>query len=207
MVSGLDTGTPYSAVAISPDYLVDRTVFVGTKGDGVYRSVNGGATWQNVSDGLGTEGVSLIVLPPNFGAEPMFLAAGIDGGLYKAEGAEVSWRQVMGRTVRITALALSPGFPQDNFIAAGDDHGRLYFSFDHGESWSRRTRAIGSTPLTAIAVSPEFENDGTIFVGSLGDGVYRSSDRGVTFRRINFGLSDRQITAIVLSPAFATVRR
>ena len=203
MTLGLGTKSPYSALALSPDYRLDRTVFAGTKADGVYRSLDAGASWQKVSLGLDTQGVALLALAPAFGALPVVLAAGIDGGLYKAEAADVVWREVMDRTARITALAFSPDFATDNLVAAGDDRGRLYYSLDRGESWSEGP-AVGTKPLTAIAVSPGFGSDGTIFVGSYGEGVFRSSDRGATFRRVNSGLSDRRITAVHLSPAFGT---
>jgi photosystem II stability/assembly factor-like uncharacterized protein len=201
---GLDNGSPYSAFAFSTDYRSDQTLFVGTERDGVYRSLNGGASWHNVSDGLGTEGVSLLVLSPGFSADPLVLAAGIDGGLYKAEGAAVSWRPVMEPTVRITALAFSPEFRNDQLVIAGDNRGRLYSSLDGGESWSQRRPALAATRVSAIAFSANFRNDETIFLGFYGDGVYRSSNRGVSFVPLNLGLSDRRITALAPSPSFRT---
>ncbi len=203
MTSGLGTKSPYTAVALSPGYHLDRTLFAATKADGVYRSLDGGASWQKVSLGLDAQGVAVLALAPDFGVLPVVLAAGIDGGLYKGEGADVAWRRVIDPTTRITALAFSPEFATDNMVAAGDDRGRLYYSLDRGESWSEGP-PLGTKPTSVIAFSPAFGSDGTIFVGSYGDGVFRSLDRGATFRRVNNGLSDRRITAVRLSPAFGT---
>ena len=39
-------GGSVAALAMSPDYANDRAVFAGLRGHGVYRSTDGGETWQ-----------------------------------------------------------------------------------------------------------------------------------------------------------------
>ena len=49
---GLDNYSNFSAIRVSPNYAIDRTVFATTLGGGVYRSTNRGNSWQFFNIGL-----------------------------------------------------------------------------------------------------------------------------------------------------------
>lgn len=52
LVNGLDNVYHYSSLALSPHFSRDATLMVATNGDGVYRSSDGGTSWQAANDGL-----------------------------------------------------------------------------------------------------------------------------------------------------------
>ena len=80
-------------LVFSPDYANDRTVFYGTWGEysngGVYRSVDGGDSWESISLGLNTRWIHSLAVPPNFKSHPIVLAGGErtnGGGLWIYRG-------------------------------------------------------------------------------------------------------------------------
>jgi len=71
-----NVGPDVRALAVSPDFAADQTLYAGTDGFGVFRSTDGGASWTNVGDSLYNPHVrTLSVLP---GPEAAIFA-GTDG--------------------------------------------------------------------------------------------------------------------------------
>lgn len=64
------------ALAISPNYATDNTIFAGTYGGGVFKSTSGGSSWSAMNAGLGNLNISALALAPT---TPRTLFAGTDG--------------------------------------------------------------------------------------------------------------------------------
>jgi len=87
------------------DPSVGSVLYVGTHGGGVYRSLDGGATWKQCSAGLKNLDVhSLVVVPSN---SRIVLAGTLNGGLYRSTDGGNHWEfnsqeegQVWGLSVR-----------------------------------------------------------------------------------------------------------
>ena len=76
-------GGSVAALAMSPNYATDLTVFAGLRGHGVYRSTDGGSTWQAL--GLLDQVIVDLAISPNFA---------VDRTLFAATGEECeSWRR------------------------------------------------------------------------------------------------------------------
>ncbi len=75
-----DVGGNVSALALSPGYPTDRTLFAGT-GGGVFKSANGGDSWSAMNKGLESLNILSLALTPTF---PRTLFAGTnDGGAWQ----------------------------------------------------------------------------------------------------------------------------
>ena len=93
------------AIAVSPSYATDRTVFVGSTFGTVFRSASGGAagSWTR----LGSVGgkVQSLLLSPRFPADPV-LYAGTSTGIFKSVDAGLHWaRTGPGRAEHARHLA------------------------------------------------------------------------------------------------------
>lgn len=181
------------AVAIAPNNPND--VWVGTGeassrnsvawGDGVYHSVDGGATWTNV--GLAeTQQISKINVDPR---DPKVVVVGAIGrlwgpnkerGIYRTEDAGKTWRPVLqlNENTGCIDLVRNPKNPNEmlaamwqrrryawDFVSGGPGSG-LYRSRDGGKSWSRITRGIPEGDLGRIGLN-YFYQDPKIVVATI----------------------------------------
>src|SRR5215813_9158251 len=137
-----DRGESWTAVGSLPDVLTltpDPTV-VGTlyagSSVGLYKSVNGGATWTLSANGLPREPVKAIVIDPK---NTNVVYAGTSnpprtGTVYKSVDSGANWmKSDAGLNARlVNALAISPS--NSNTIFAGTLSG-MFKSVDGGANW------------------------------------------------------------------------
>jgi len=170
-----------------------------TSGDGVYRTSNGGASWQRVSTGLPINMVvngEAILRPINalHSVNGALLAATPDHGVYRSTSNGASWSPTSG----------APGgtdfvlFDGDVYLA--DGAGGLYRSTDDGQSWS-----IVSTDLPADFNFMNLHvHDNTLYAASghtifnPSDGIYSSSN-ALNWQSASTTLADERVTSMVSS--------
>jgi photosystem II stability/assembly factor-like uncharacterized protein len=202
------------ALAIAPD----GTLYAGTGeagpgggsstygGDGVYKSTDGGQTWQSI--GLSeTNRIGRIVVDPKnpqrifvAGTGPLYKHGG-GRGLYLSEDGGSSWTKILSGdndTTGAVDIAIDPRDSKTVYAAMWDNFREwdrrtyeglgsgLYKSIDGGKTWARiGTPFFGPRPdlgRIGVAVAP----DGTVYANASGasgvySGFYMSKDGGVTW--------------------------
>jgi photosystem II stability/assembly factor-like uncharacterized protein len=178
------SGGTVAVLAIDPQD--DNTVYAGTAEAGVYRSANGGRTWQPA--GLGG-GVTLLAVAPGTRAVYAVAGSGDASTLYRSTDGGTSWTSLADRlraaagTPFVQSLALSVvpgtvyavvprGTPPPTNLA-----GEILRSTDGGDSW----RPV-FVPPAGVLVFRVFADPGDRYVyAGTSDGVYTSADGGVTW--------------------------
>lgn len=171
-----------NAVAMSPDYSSDETVFVATK-DGVFKSINGGANWSWLNEGLDSKADQTDNHYFAFGFSPdfhrdktVFLAAW--EGLHKSLNNATKWLHLnIFNQNMIRDLAVSTDYASDGTVFAAAYGGGVYRSEDRGDSWKAMDTGLNWMFPGAIAISPAYSRDRTTFVGILRD-VLKSTAKG-----------------------------
>ena len=212
---GLRDAQQIASILVDPKYA--NRVFVGTLGHpygpnaerGVYRSLDGGETWQKVLyKDENTGAIELVFDPRNSHVifadmwasrrPPWTTGNSYDGpgsGLYKSTDGGNHWRQItkglpseadkLGRI----GLAVSPSNPDRMYAwvdARGDAQmpGGIYRSDDAGESWllvNTEDRVWGrGSDFACVRVDPR--NKDVIYVANTS--TYRSTDAGKNFTAI-----------------------
>lgn len=181
---------PYvSALAISPAYDVDGTVFVKTEGDEgaatagrLYRSTVAGDSWQAIGEHdacdpnrLHTPVDELVFSPAYEDDRTLFATTGC--GLSRSTDGGDNWRII---------------------------------AFESIAACSSKDNPVFST----LAVSPTFESDRTLFAGIWAGGLCRSQDGGETWQTIGLPtpvltppdvvVGPAAVSALAISPTFAT---
>jgi hypothetical protein len=150
-------GGDVRALALSPGYTTDRTLFAGTYGGGVFKSTDGGASWS--ATGLTTNlTVYAQELSPDYATDRTLFAGTWGGEVFKSTDGGASWSAVnTGLTADLTirALALSPSYATDRTLFAGSWSGGVFKSTDGGASWGAvgLTNAYNAAPVEAKPLS------------------------------------------------------
>lgn len=175
-------------------------------GDGVYRSPDGGKSWENV--GLkASEHIGRILVHPKDGrivyvaAQGPLWADGGDRGLYKSTDGGKTWKAVLtisGRT-GVSDVWMDPRNPDVLYAAAyqrrrhvftlinGGPESGIHKSTDGGVSWTKLTNGLpkGDVGRIALAVPPAAPDTVYALVEARGKdgGFYRSLDAGMSWEK------------------------
>lgn len=213
-----DTSGRINSVAISPAN--PNIVLVGGSTGGVWRSEDGGETFNPVSDDQVDLAVGYIAFAPS---NPNIVYAGMgDGhgsyngsGVLRSTDAGKTWTRVSNTTLpapgRVFRVAVDPNDPNRVYVAqfayqVGNDlfAGGLFYSTDGGVNW-RRTLFGLPRDLVLHPTNPR-----TMYVGlnrvdrptNQVPGVYRSTDGGETWERIYASpYATTQDVRVAISPA------
>ena len=158
----------------NPDIL-----YAGTYYDGIYRSIDGGAMWSQVS--VATWFLSSITTTP---ANPDIAYAGADTAIYKSTDAGHSWVQVgtgyNGARKNIRNIIAHP--LNDSTVYTTDYFG-FYRSYDGAASWDASNYSINITAISCFAISQSVPS--VIYIYAEGYGVFKTTNSGVTWTRIS----------------------
>lgn len=176
-------------IAPSPNFAVDRAVYLTNQSGKIFRSTDGGNHFTYIND-IGKivgNGPPSIVISPDFANDRTIFATGNGGILrYTTTPSGASWQNTTEGTplerAAFIQLAISPDYKNDGTVFASS-LGGLYATRDRGKTWTR----IENTPfpadslIEAVAVSPDYATDKTVIVSLQGLGLFRSTDGGKTF--------------------------
>lgn len=171
------------------------TILVGTVGQGIIRSGDGGDNWQRVGINQGLHSDALVRTVVNHPQQPEILFSGTDKGLYRSGDAGQTWRRVESPLSDscVWAIAIDAADPMVMYAGTGTpDPAGLFRSTDGGATWEKRPvevaetcPAVGVPRVTGIAIDPANRRD--IWAGFEVDGVRRSTDGGDTWHKVNHG--------------------
>ncbi len=200
-------------IAIAPS---DRNiVWVGTGeannrqtstfGDGVYRSLDGGTTWQYM--GLReTQSIGRVVIDP-LDPNIVFVAAAghlfgpnDERGLYRTKDGGTTWKKVLGVDANTGVIDVAMADDGHTLFAATYERRRRAFGFvgggpgsglwrslDGGDTWTRLTNGLptGNTGRIGVAIAKSDPRTVYAVIENRDGGVFRSTDGGTTWTRQN----------------------
>ncbi len=200
-------------VAVAGDPRDSNTFYFGAVCGGVWKSVDAGLYWQNISDGyLTASSIGALEVAP---ADPNVIYAGtgettiridvsIGDGIYKSTDAGRSWRHIgLKDTRQIAKIRSHPQNPDLVYVAAfGHAFGQnpergVYRSKDGGATWENVLHV--SDKAGAIDISIDQNNPRIIYAafwqayrnfwqissGGEDSGIWRSMDGGDTWENIS----------------------
>lgn len=193
-----------------------RTFYMGVASGGVFRTTDGGESWQPISDGkipvASIGSIAVADSDPNV----IWVGTGSDGarsnvstgrGVYRTTDGGETWNFVgLYNVGQIGALRVHPTDPNTAWVSAtGDlfkrntDRG-IFRTTDGGRTWRKTLYLNDSTGAADVELKPGDPNTvyawmsrierkpWTIISGSREGGFYKSTDGGVTFRKTGRGL-------------------
>ncbi len=162
-----------TALALSPEYAQDNTIFAATPA-GPFRSHDGGASWEIAIFGLVDVEVLCIAVDPHFAHSELLWIGTANGGLYRSRNGGRSWRDAGSGLpdVAVQSLLALTEAEQTILFAGVEDEG-IFRSEDGGSSWRQALAGVGVNCLAAAQA-------GRLLAGS-DDGILLSEDQGANW--------------------------
>ncbi len=213
-----DDQSVYSTGCVTLDPNNPYTVWVGTGenvggrhasfGDGIYRSTDGGASWENM--GLkNSEHISKIIVHPDnsdvimVASQGPLWSPGGERGFFKSVDGGKTWKKTLGDEMYtgVTDMVVDPRdgnrvyavtWEHHRTVAAwmgGGKKSRLYLSEDAGDTWTQLKTGLpeGNWGKTGLAISPI--NPDILYAAIELDrtkgGVWRSANRGGSWTKMS----------------------
>ncbi len=131
------------------------TMWMGSAGGGIWKSLDGGTTWNPVADALKSLAVNALIMDPNDQktlyagtGEGTFNIDAVSGfGIFKSVDGGTTWTQLASTNgwQYVNRIAIQPGNSNNILVSL---HGGIYRSTDGGGSW---TRVYASQSAQSIA--------------------------------------------------------
>jgi photosystem II stability/assembly factor-like uncharacterized protein len=174
-------------------------------GDGVYKSTDGGKTWQHM--GLKeTEHISAIVINPQnpdivyIGALGHAFGPNDERGVFMTTDGGKTWTKTLfiDNQHGVADLEIDPTNPNILYAGmwsferkpwthrSGSEKGGVYKSIDGGRTWNKLTNGLPKLMgRIGVRVAPSNPNVVYVIVESKDGTLYRSDDRGENFRNVS----------------------
>ena len=189
-----------------------KTWYVGAAGGGVWKTANGGITWQSVSSGLGSETVGDLAVAPS-DSNVLWVGTGEKNslrsqywgdGVYKSTDGGKGWTKMgLADSRAIGRIVIHPTGPDTVYVAAlghlwGPNNERgVYKTTDGGKTWTRVLFVDDTTGFVDLEMEPG--NPSTLYAAAWhrlrwggshmegvgrGSGLYKTTDGGRTWKRL-----------------------
>jgi photosystem II stability/assembly factor-like uncharacterized protein len=189
------SGGDMTAIAMAPNDAA--TLYAGTDVAGVFKSVDGGVTWQPARTGLPFSPIKSLGVDP---AHPLVLLAGTEGtGLWRSIDGAGAWSAAstgLEANATVRAIVFNPANINIVYVVTGDLYyrGHIYKSTDGGLHWNVSDQGIPrnqydaqyAAGITGLAVDPAMPQ--VLYASTNEVGVYQTADGGLNWTAMNGGI-------------------
>ncbi|MCU0603897.1 MAG: hypothetical protein MUC33_14690 [Desulfobacterales bacterium] len=218
---GISAGFPIDVVVDPDDY--DR-LYVNNYGGGVFRSLDGAATWEVWSQGYTGAEVNDVVIPA-WGSQTVFAMA--RSGIFVSPSMGSKWIGLANGPEALTVAegrSVAPHPTNTKLILISDDHqGLVLRTLDGGANWEevlRQPQANASDParrqgMKSLAFAPSDprvvyaglakERLSVLTTTPAGTVIYKSTDAGQTFGPLPSILDGSNVNKLFVSPTDSAV--
>jgi streptogramin lyase/photosystem II stability/assembly factor-like uncharacterized protein len=212
---GPDGGADVRTIAVDPTS--PSIIYAGTSGSGIFKSVDGGAHWSAINNGVPTlsafAGLEAIVPVGDLGIDPrnpstVYAAMGAPD---PATGAAEYGPSLVSTNGGKDWKAAGTGLPPNSFgnavaidpilsgtVYMGFDPSGIFKTTDGGATWSAVNTGLLNGTIKALAIDPF--SSLTVYAGT-GLGVAKTVNGGASWTPINNGLSKLNVQTLVVAPS------
>ncbi|BAL81385.1 stalk domain-containing protein [Caldisericum exile] len=191
--------------SVSVIYEYNKTLFIGTEDDGLYKSDLNLSNLEKIKDLYPYDlNINFVKGIGNY----IFIATN-GGNLYRSEDSGKTFKEIANNKfwgMSITGLDISKTFLSDGLVLVGTAAGE-FISNDRGNTFMQ-IYDLGTTWADGVQISPNYASDGFMVVGAWGSSgttygnIYITKNRGLSYENIGFSLTNRYVINVFLSPDF-----
>lgn len=189
-----------------------KLYYIGAAGGGVWKTSNGGATWEPVFEKQAVSAIGAVSIDP-LDENVVWVGTGESNprndvsygdGVYKTTDGGKTWKNMgLAQTRHISRIAIDPKNPNHVVVAAQGDVFKnstergVYVTTDGGATWQKTLYVgpqSGASDLVMASQDPNIVYAGiwqfqrvpwTFTSGGTEDGLYKSIDGGMTWNRLS----------------------
>jgi photosystem II stability/assembly factor-like uncharacterized protein len=185
-----------TVLGLAVDPSAPGTLYAAAGGGGLYKTLDGGRSWNHRDAGLIPNFVLQVVVDP---VAPSTLYAATANGLFRSGDGGSSWTPsgsgLVG--VYVTCVAIDPRAHRT--LYAGTDT-QVWKSLDGAASWRTSANGLPLQEVGSLAVDPR--QPGTIYAGTA-TGIFKSVNGGITWRPARAGIGAFDVMALTVDPKVA----
>ena len=212
----------------------DRVIYAGTAGGGVWKSNNGGATFNPIFDDY-CQSIGAVEIDPSNPDNNIWVGTGetwtrnsvsVGDGVYKTVDGGNNWIKMgFEKSEHIAGIQVNPKNADEVYVAAlgplwndSEDRG-LYKTMDGGKTWNKILYVDKTTGCSDLTLDPKDPNivyatfwevrrlPWAFNSGGINSAVYKSIDAGKTFNKIHNGFPKGKLgrLAIAVAPSNSNI--
>jgi len=168
-ISNLNAGTTLRAMRVAPS---DPEVIHASTFDVIYRTENGGNTWNNISSGLPNLFITAIEVDPQDSERIWVCFSGYDedNKIYFSSNGGEDWENISGNLPNVPVNCLHYLQGSNDAIYAGTDVGVFYID-DELDNWSPYNEGLPNVIVNQMVFHYPTQQ---IFLASYGRGVWKN---------------------------------
>ncbi len=211
-----------------------RVMYLGTAGGGVWKSLNGGASFSSVFDDH-CQSIGTVALDPNDPDKVVWVGTGevwtrnstsVGDGIYRSNDGGATWKHMgLENSDRIASIEINPNDSNEIYVGVlgslwGDSDERgVYKTTDGGTTWDKIFHINERTGCSELVMDPNDPN--TLYAafwefrrtawdfnsGGEHSALYKSTDGGATWNKIHNGFpkGDLGRFAVAVAPSDSNV--
>ena len=204
----------------------NRIIYAGTAGGGVWKSNDGGTTFNPIFDDY-CQSIGAVTLDPNNPDNVIYVGTGetwprnsvsVGDGLYKSVDGGSNWTKMgFEKSERIANIIVNPKNSKEIYVGVlgalwGDSEERgVYKTTDGGVTWDKILYTDQRTGCADLAMDPEdpnilyasmweFRRTGWSFEsGGKNSALYKSVDGGATWNKIHNGFPEGRLGRLAIA--------
>ena len=205
-----------------------RIVYAGAAGGGVWKSNDGGATFNPIFEDY-CQSIGAVALDPSDPDNTIYVGTGetwtrnsvsVGDGLYRSKDGGITWNKLgLEQSERIGNVIVNPNNPNEVYVGVlgalwSDSEQRGVFkSSDGGSTWSKILYDGPATGCADLAMDPtnpnilyasmwEFRRTGWSFnSGGPKSALYKSTDGGASWNKIHNGFPEGKLGRLAIAVA------
>ncbi len=206
---GPDGGT-VSTIAIDPTN--SDILYAGTWGHGIYKSLNGGQTWNHKSEGFRAGFVFDLAIDPE--DHRHILASAYRYGAYESFNGGETWGKTSGMPDETVVYSFDFHPANSDIVYAAvrletvynpSPHypGAVYKSINGGRDWVKRSQGLPDDYVYDVAIDPN--NPRVLYAAMHVTGVYKSVDGAASWFSVNNNIHYRDVRSLDIHPENSTI--